>query len=467
MDADVAKPEKPRKRRWLRWLLLASVGLLAGAFSLYLLWETHTQSTFEEEIGRLRAAGEPLTPEELWPPEIQPESENAALLYEQAYALFQESGYDAFEGGVGLDISWDDPGSWSEEATAAVRHTLAQCDEALALVRRAAHMERCRFDPNLENRPPTSQSPYFSLRDAARALSWSAGIKLRDGDVHGAVQDAHDAFLTSRAVADEPRTFAFMVRALIAATALDEAQNVLRDCNGEADLVRTFLADVRQDRPSVRAQLVAAYKGERVVNLVLTTQLLGRTDLLPKTSFSVGAPVGPRMNWFERRFIVGSGTVFSQTMTRMAEMAQADYVDARPLMDALIVDSENWKKHYLLNLSHQLTAAVVQPMVRNKEVETGTEARLAVAEAVFALRLYKAEHREYPESLDALSPAFLQAVPTDPFTSKPLVYVREGEGFLVYSIGLNGKDDGGLTETEEDDRAVDPGTDDVAWRCSR
>jgi hypothetical protein len=58
-------------------------------------------------------------------------------------------------------------------------------------------------------------------------------------------------------------------------------------------------------------------------------------------------------------------------------------------------------------------------------------------------------------------------VPTDPFTNKPLFYVRQGEGFLVYSVGLNGKDDGGLKETEKAGEKLNPSTDDIAWRCSR
>ena len=46
-------------------------------------------------------------------------------------------------------------------------------------------------------------------------------------------------------------------------------------------------------------------------------------------------------------------------------------------------------------------------------------------------------------------------------------YSRDGEGFLLYSIGLNGVDDGGLAETEEDGKKLNPGTDDVTWRCAR
>lgn len=49
----------------------------------------------------------------------------------------------------------------------------------------------------------------------------------------------------------------------------------------------------------------------------------------------------------------------------------------------------------------------------------------------------------YPERLDDLVPTFLSEMPSDPFTGKPFVYERRGAGYLLYSVGQNGVDDGG------------------------
>ncbi len=72
--------------------------------------------------------------------------------------------------------------------------------------------------------------------------------------------------------------------------------------------------------------------------------------------------------------------------------------------------------------------------------------------------LYRSKHGEYPDSLDELVPEFLDAIPPDPFTGKPFVYKKrpDGEGFIVYSVGPNLADDGGVS-----DRAT--GKDDIAW----
>jgi len=48
-----------------------------------------------------------------------------------------------------------------------------------------------------------------------------------------------------------------------------------------------------------------------------------------------------------------------------------------------------------------------------------------------------------PDSLDALVPKFLAAVPTDPFDGQPLRYKKLTKGYVVYSVGEDGKDDGG------------------------
>lgn len=71
------------------------------------------------------------------------------------------------------------------------------------------------------------------------------------------------------------------------------------------------------------------------------------------------------------------------------------------------------------------------------------DALMLTSRVGLACRVYKSRTGEYPESLEALVPGLLTGVPVDPFTGDPLVYRREGEGFIVYSVGSNLKDDRG------------------------
>lgn len=68
-----------------------------------------------------------------------------------------------------------------------------------------------------------------------------------------------------------------------------------------------------------------------------------------------------------------------------------------------------------------------------------------------ALERYRIAHREYPESLDLLEPAFLHAVPRDLITGEPLQYRRTDDGrFILYSVGRNQRDDDGQAANEND-----------------
>lgn len=64
--------------------------------------------------------------------------------------------------------------------------------------------------------------------------------------------------------------------------------------------------------------------------------------------------------------------------------------------------------------------------------------------ATIALERYRLKHGGYPDTLDALVPDFLAAVPVDWFDGKPLKYRPLPDGqYLLYSVGRDGRDDGG------------------------
>ena len=66
-----------------------------------------------------------------------------------------------------------------------------------------------------------------------------------------------------------------------------------------------------------------------------------------------------------------------------------------------------------------------------------------------------------PKSLDELVPDLLPEIPTDPFDGKPLRYRATTDGFVVYSVYQDKRDDGGVS----DPRA--PFALDLAFRVTR
>jgi hypothetical protein len=79
----------------------------------------------------------------------------------------------------------------------------------------------------------------------------------------------------------------------------------------------------------------------------------------------------------------------------------------------------------------------------------------------FTLAAYRAERGSYPAKLAELAPKYVPAVPKDIFNEADLHYRREATGYLLYSVGENGVDDGG---NDREDAKGDENWDDQVIR---
>ena len=68
--------------------------------------------------------------------------------------------------------------------------------------------------------------------------------------------------------------------------------------------------------------------------------------------------------------------------------------------------------------------------------------------AAVALERFKAEHGSYPDKLEELVPDFCKSVPMEPVEGVALRYRKTANSMVVYSVGVDGKDDGGLQWNE-------------------
>ncbi|WP_145073028.1 hypothetical protein [Aureliella helgolandensis] len=80
------------------------------------------------------------------------------------------------------------------------------------------------------------------------------------------------------------------------------------------------------------------------------------------------------------------------------------------------------------------------------------QAGLRLLAMEFALQDYYFEHRQWPREATELVPVHLERLPIDPFDAQQgaLRYVRTVDGYLLYSVGANGTDDGGQAPPEDD-----------------
>ena len=78
-------------------------------------------------------------------------------------------------------------------------------------------------------------------------------------------------------------------------------------------------------------------------------------------------------------------------------------------------------------------------------------ARMRVVETALGVERFRLAHSgALPEKLAELVPAFLTAVPLDPYDAQPLRYKKLTHGYVVYSIGPDRHDDGGAEPPASD-----------------
>jgi hypothetical protein len=96
--------------------------------------------------------------------------------------------------------------------------------------------------------------------------------------------------------------------------------------------------------------------------------------------------------------------------------------------------------HELVQMGMSLSSLYNVAMVLDKTQQLGSLTKLAIV-----LHIYRLENGQYPERLQDLVPKYLPKLPEDLFSGQPPIYRRTEKGFVLYSVGPNGKDDGGRT----------------------
>ena len=93
-------------------------------------------------------------------------------------------------------------------------------------------------------------------------------------------------------------------------------------------------------------------------------------------------------------------------------------------------------------------------------MQTRHQAYIDICRTGLALKLYKAKNGTYTEKLEGLAPQFLNEIPIDPFSGEKLIYKKSDKGFILYSLGPNMKDDGGIDAKEKKWK----GDNDIVWQ---
>ena len=89
-------------------------------------------------------------------------------------------------------------------------------------------------------------------------------------------------------------------------------------------------------------------------------------------------------------------------------------------------------------------AQIRSAKVRAEEKDRRIKATIRLLATELSIRCYQQEKGHPPARLDELVPEFLKAVPQDPFSRRPLIYRPQGTDWLLYSVGPDHVDNGGV-----------------------
>jgi hypothetical protein len=98
---------------------------------------------------------------------------------------------------------------------------------------------------------------------------------------------------------------------------------------------------------------------------------------------------------------------------------------------------------------HVLAGMLVPAVKAAMTAHDRAAARSDLRQVMLALSEHQRREGAFPETLSALTPKYLDEVPRDVFSGQPLRYQTDGVSYRVYSVGDNGRDDGGRMSTTQ------------------
>jgi hypothetical protein len=376
-----------------------------------------------------------------------------------------------------LERSCDGP--WSRRDLPLVHDWLQANEQRLKTVVTATRRSRCYLPvvrPAGKTLLEMSVSGFEGERAASRLLLARAVLQLAEGKVKEAEQDLLACHRLGRLYGQAP-----LVSAVPVAIAIDEVA-----WHGDAALIEfgglssaDALAYQQELRRLAPLPLMAdAIDGsERFIFLDRVSQM-AREQLAPSAALVLfgKASENPFAGWFDQYFLPRSAVHWDNALlfgnkqfdTAVAAARQPTALARRRALEQLKQEGSRLKSHAWGELGKaiaredmggfmgRLLSALLVRGLTFEAADQG-ETQEALGRLAFSVAAYGADHGTYPDSLSALVPKYANRVPSDPFTEQPLHYRREGAGFVLYSVGQNGVDDGGRTVDSQppgDDLAV-------------
>ena len=387
-------------------------------------------SEVQARLDALRAKGEPVTLADLTPEPIPPE-ENAATIYRQAFAAYVDRD-ERVSAALGRPFQ-----ERSVEDMLVLRAWVDENRRALSLVRQASKMERCQF---VDRHIGLDQDiAYLSeLRELSFLLGESIWLHLVDAEPEEALEEC----LLRLRLAEHLGQGRLLIHALVEHALVALAQRSLQEVLASPEVGRLNLEPVHRAvaRLGQADRFRDVLRGERVMMLDASNRSPELVGLLKTRPFGRA--------WIEEeklRLLEGF-----RRLLALAEQPWYESEKERKELDA-------WIEHFQEEAPRGLFVSLLMPGITGALcVQPRREAyRLEMALGI-ELEMHRRRTGSFPQALIDLRLSHLKELPVDPFTGEPFRYERKDGGYLLYSVGRNGKDDGGKYDRDQ-------GFDDIVW----
>lgn len=348
------------------------------------------------------------------------------------------------------------PGTPLEDLQFLLQYERAFFDELRAAARR----------PLAQLRTPTDLFsgellPWVStLKALTHVFRVSCRTELAAGNPEAAAGDFQTLLALSEAAGSQPLLIGVLVKIALLELAIQPLWAGLAEHRWpDAQLAAI---EARLARLNVVADLQRGLRGERAFALVMLGAALDRETTLPGTE----NPYRTLMRYWPRAFVYRNQI----NVARAYQRVLLDRLDPTgpAVRVALAPEDEALRKRFSTRSPYNLFAALLLPAVeRSLQKAAVSQTTVNLARVACALERHRLATGAYPEKLDELAPRYLARIPPDPVNGGALNYRRDApDRFLLYSVGLDGKDDGGLaTPTVREAKPGEMPAGDWVW-CS-
>jgi hypothetical protein len=417
------------------WILVVVVVVVGGALAGYLALRPRVRTYGPEQVRALRdetrAAGFPVSAAELEPPDV-PKNENAWLVYRAASERLTELPQEVKDAAARLETLG--PEHWSSGDVDVVRRYVNGNASALRLARKAAPMPRFKSETNWADHINAKLTHLAPLHNLGRLMNYNACVELADGRLDDAIESCTDAMRIGRHASAEPCITGRMVEISVRATALRILACILTQTK-DAEQAGRVLAAVEKLYPERRMREMLA--AERAMGISFFGDVRAGKMSLDDPYGGTGAP----QQYPPVVYDTNEGT-YLDLMEGYIELADKPYYEVADRMAML--ERRSTRISPLATVAYTMIPGYAN-ICRQ---DAGDRALTDVVRCAAAVKVYELRTDRLPDALTDLVPDPLPKAPVDEFSGETLRYEKRGDGFVVYSVGQNQIDDGGVESTD-------------------